>query len=85
MARRSPQPPASAQQTVHLQQTTCVLCGVTLHVAHHTQRTIRRLDGVWRLTMPLMRSLDPQCLRDHSLVSSRRGRGVGLAAWGIWL
>lgn len=50
-----------------MQRTTCVTCGATLHVAHHTRRTVRRLDGVWRLIMPLMRCLNPQCLRFHRL------------------
>lgn len=67
MARRSSQPNATAQQTLHLQRTTCTACASLLHVAHQTSRTIRRLDGVWRLTMPLMRCLNPQCLRFHRL------------------
>src|SRR5215467_1882014 len=67
MARRSAQPNASAQQTLHLQRTTCIECASLLHIAHRTSRTIRRLDGVWRPTMPLMRCLNPKCLRFHRL------------------
>jgi hypothetical protein len=44
-----------------VQHTTCASCGTPLYIAHHTHRTIRRLDGVWRLTMPLMRCLNSHC------------------------
>ena len=67
MARRSSQPNATAQHTLYLQRTTCTACASLLHVAHQTARTIRRLDGVWRLTMPLMRCLNPHCPRFHRL------------------
>ena len=61
MARRtrSPHPTHACHLTV--QRTTCATCGATLHSAHDTQRTIRRLDGVWRLTILLMRCLNPHC------------------------
>ncbi len=44
-----------------VQHPTCALCGALLHGAHCTSRTIHRLDGVWRLTMLLMRCLNPHC------------------------
>jgi Transposase, Mutator family len=67
MARRTPTPPPTSTCRLVVQRTTCATCGATLHVAHHTHRTIRRLDGVWRLTMPLMRCQSMQCLRFRQL------------------
>jgi hypothetical protein len=67
MARRAPTPPPTVACRLVVQRMTCATCGAPLHVAHHTQRTIRRLDGVWCLTMPLMRCLNPRCLRFRQL------------------
>ncbi len=47
--------------------TRCAACGTALHVAHPTQRTIRRLDGVWCLTMSLMRCQSKHCARFRKL------------------
>lgn len=61
MARRTPTPPPTSTCQLAVQRTMCAACGAVLHVAHHAHRTIRRLDGVWRLTMPLMRCLNRHC------------------------
>jgi hypothetical protein len=61
MARRTPTPPPTSTCQLAVQHTTCASCGTPLYIAHHTHRTIRRLDGVWRLTMPLMRCLNSHC------------------------
>ncbi len=44
-----------------MQHTGCATCGATLHDVHDTHRTIRRLDGVWRLTIALMRCQNMHC------------------------
>lgn len=74
MARRSPLPKASAQLTLAMQRTICTQCHTSLHVAHLTSRTIRRLDGVWRLTLPLMRCLNPRCACFRKLCRPEEGR-----------
>ncbi|HLW03587.1 MAG TPA: transposase [Ktedonobacterales bacterium] len=66
MARRTPPTPTSTCRLV-VQRATCTACGAALHVAHHAHRTIRRLDGIWRLTMPLMRCLNRHCASFRTL------------------
>ena len=61
MARRTHTPPPTSTCQLAVQHTSCASCGTPLSIAHHTHRTIRRLDGVWRLIMPLMRCLNSHC------------------------
>jgi hypothetical protein len=61
MARRAPSPHPTRACHLMVQRTTCATCGAILHGAHYTSRTIRRLDGVWHLTILLMRCLNPDC------------------------
>jgi hypothetical protein len=63
MARRSPQPAATCEQELVLQQQTCIACGRRLTLAQYAHRTIRRLDGVWRLTLTLRRCRNRHCHR----------------------
>jgi hypothetical protein len=61
MARRTPRLQPTHACPLAVQRTLCATCGTTLHVAHLASRTIRKLDAVWRLTMPLKRCLNPHC------------------------
>src|SRR5262249_23504861 len=63
MARRRTQPAASAAHSLTLRHLACVACGKRLSVAHLAQRTIRRLDSVWRLTLTLRRCRNARCRR----------------------
>lgn len=63
MARRSPQPAATREHCLTLQQYTCVACGRRLTMAQRAHRTVRRLDGVWRLTLTLRRCRHARCSR----------------------
>lgn len=67
MARCRTQPAASAEQRLTLRHTACVACGHRLMVAHSAQRTVRRLDGVWRLTLTLRRCRNACCRRYRTL------------------
>lgn len=67
MARRTRTPPPTSACRLVVQRTTCAACGTSLYAAHATQRTIRRLDGVWRLTMPLLRCRSRYCPRYRTL------------------
>lgn len=78
MARRTRTPPPTGGCQLAVQRTLCAACGTPLHAAHSTQRTIRRLDGVWRLTMPLMR-----CLNRHCLSYRRLCRPEEEGAWAL--
>lgn len=67
MARRTPTPPPTGTCQLAVQHTSCAACGAALHVAHHAHRTIRRLDGIWRLNFVLLRCLNPHCARFRKL------------------
>jgi hypothetical protein len=67
MGRREPNLlPTKACQLV-VEHTMCHACRTVLHIAHRTQRTIRRLDGVWRLTLVLYRCLNRHCAHFRKL------------------
>src|SRR5262249_37205037 len=67
MVRRVPVPPPKHMSYLAVQHTTCVVCGTSLHAAHRTNRTIRRIDGIWKLTLSLARCLNPPCCRFRKL------------------
>ncbi len=45
----------------------CATCSHPLHRVHRAQRTIRQLDGVWRLTLSLVRCHNHSCSSYHRL------------------
>jgi hypothetical protein len=67
MARRTRIPPPTGTCQLVVQRTTCVACGTPLHPAHQANRTIRRLDGIWRLNFVLLRCLNLHCARFRKL------------------
>jgi hypothetical protein len=63
MARCRTQPAATAQAVLTLRRAACVACGRRLSLAHRARRTVRRLDGVWHLTLTLRRCRNARCGR----------------------
>jgi hypothetical protein len=47
------------------ERTRCLACGGPLWVAYHTQRTVVRLDGLWRLTLHVRTCRTPTCRQYH--------------------
>jgi len=71
MARCRTQPAATAEHNLTLRHIACVACGQRLSVAHRAQRTVRRLGGVWRLTLTLRRARACAALAHPHLLSAR--------------
>jgi len=58
MARRTPRPEATHEMTLVPLQERCEECGQVLWVANHGHRTVTCLDGLWKLTLVVLKS-DP--------------------------
>jgi hypothetical protein len=78
MARCRPQPSATAAQHLRVQRTACSACGRRLLMAHQARRTVRRLDGVWRLTLVLRHCRNARCRRYRLLCRPEEEGGWAL-------
>lgn len=67
MGRRVSSPTPTNEYRLAVRRIICDACGDPLHVAHQAQRTIRRLNGVWRLTLVFHRCLNHHCRRYRKL------------------
>jgi hypothetical protein len=65
MGRQGSRPAATHEQVLSPEHTWCVACGGPLWVAYHKQRTVVRLDGLWRLTLRVRTCRTPTCAQYH--------------------
>ena len=65
MGRRGSRPVATHEQVLSPERTTCAVCDGPLWVAYHKQRTVVRLDGLWRLTLRVRTCRTPACAQYH--------------------
>jgi hypothetical protein len=65
MGRRGSRPAATHAQVLSPERTRCLACGGPLWVAYHKQRTVVRLDGLWRLTLRVRTCRTPTCAHYH--------------------
>jgi hypothetical protein len=67
MGRRVSSPTPTNEYRLAVRRIICDACRDPLYVAHQAQRTIRRLNGVWRLTLVFHRCLNHHCRRYRKL------------------
>jgi hypothetical protein len=77
MGRRGSRPAATHEQVLSPERTRCLACGGPLWVAYHKQRTVVRLDGLWRLTLRVRTCRTPTCTHYH--------RAYGPEELGAWV
>lgn len=65
MARRTPRPEATHEQTLIPLKEGCEGCGHRLQVAKHNHRTVMMLSGLWKLTLVVRQCVEPSCPRFH--------------------
>src|SRR5436309_6627205 len=65
MARRSARPEAAHEVTLTPLKERCEQCGQFLWVAHHGNRTVAMLSGLWKLTLVVRQCIQPGCPRYH--------------------
>jgi hypothetical protein len=65
MGRRRSRPAAPHALVLSPERTRCLVCGGPLWVAYHKQRTVVRLDGLWRLTLRVRTCRTPTCAQYH--------------------
>lgn len=65
MARRTPRPQATHEQTLTPLKERCESCGHPLRVAKHSHRTLMMLSGLWKLTLVVRHCINPMCPRFH--------------------
>lgn len=65
MARTTPRPRPTQEQTLETIYTDCASCGHVMWVAYENWRTITMLDAVVRVTLPIRRCVNPGCERYH--------------------
>jgi hypothetical protein len=65
MGRRGSRPAAPHELVLTPERTRCLVCGGPLWVAYHKQRTVVRLDGLWRLTLRVRTCRTPTCAPYH--------------------
>jgi hypothetical protein len=77
MGRRGSRPAAPHALVLSPERTRCLVCGGPLWVAYHKQRTVVRLDGLWRLTLRVRTCRTPTCTQYH--------RAYGPEEVGAWV
>jgi hypothetical protein len=77
MGRRGSRPAATHALVLSPERTRCLSCGGPLWVAYHKQRTVVRLDGLWRLTLRVRTCRTPSCTHYH--------RAYGPEEVGAWV
>jgi hypothetical protein len=65
MGRRGSRPAATHDLVLAPERTRCLVCGGPLWVAYHKQRSVVRLDGLWRLTLRVRTCRTPTCAQYH--------------------
>ena len=65
MGRRGSRPAAPHALVLSPERTRCLVCGGPLWVAYHKQRSVVRLDGLWRLTLRVRTCRTPTCAQYH--------------------
>ncbi len=65
MGRRGSRPAATHARVLSPERTRCLVCGGPLWVAYHKQRSVVRLDGLWRLTLRVRTCRTPTCAQYH--------------------
>ena len=65
MGRRGSRPAAPHALVLSPERTRCLVCGGPLWVAYHKQRTVVRLDGLWRLTLRVRTCRTRGCPQYH--------------------
>jgi Transposase, Mutator family len=65
MARTTPRPRPTQEQTLETLYPDCVSCGRLMWVAYENGRTVTTLDAVVRLALPVRRCETPGCDRYH--------------------
>jgi hypothetical protein len=77
MGRQGSRPAATHEQVLSPERTRCPACGGPLWVAYHKQRTVVRLDGLWRLRLRVRTCRAPTCAQYH--------RAYGPEELGAWV
>jgi hypothetical protein len=77
MGRRGSRPAAAHEQELSPERTRCLACGGPLWVAYHKQRTVVRLDGLWRLRLRVRTCRTRSCAQYH--------RAYGPEELGAWV
>jgi len=83
MKGRTPRPEATHTIRLTPLKEYCEECGQPLWVGYHSTRTITKLDGLWKVTLVVHSSVQPDCPRYHVASATRRRGALGTATWGI--
>lgn len=65
MARRTRRPEATHAIMLTPLKASCEQCGYPLWVGYHSQRTVTKLAGLWKLILVVRRCIHPECPRYH--------------------
>lgn len=65
MARRSPRPEPTSEQTLECLRRSCPSCGGPMWIDYEDYRTVTTLQAVERLTLKVRRCQNPECDRFH--------------------